>query len=228
VTAVTHAAPSTQAAHEATGLKSRSPRGLRRGRGRSPRGRGRGRGRARAVAVIALDAKPDSSQRAPTRPRARTSVDLPRLACAGRLGVRQACSVGCKLCAFNAPGLARRFTQALGEHARSLRGKQARVRHRSGRLRVVPSGRPAADAETLAFTQERKRAQRERDSTRRRSGAAPSRSVPARRCRCRWRRDPGVQAAGRVESQCVYLISSSRSEPPETSIARTAWPLPLA
>src|SRR5512133_2266272 len=39
---------------------------------------------------------------------------------------------------------------------------------------------------------------------------------------------PGVQAAGRVESQCVYLISSSRSEPPETSIARTAWPLPLA
>jgi hypothetical protein len=61
VTAVTHAAPSTQAAHEATGLKSRSPPGLRRGRGRSARGRGRGRGRARAVAVIALDAKPDSS-----------------------------------------------------------------------------------------------------------------------------------------------------------------------
>jgi hypothetical protein len=31
-----------------------------------------------------------------------------------------------------------------------------------------------------------------------------------------------------VEPQCVYLMSSSRSEPPETSIARTAWPLPLA
>jgi len=32
-------------------------------------------------------------------------------------------------------------------------------------LLVVPSGRLPADAETLAFTQERKRAQRERDFT---------------------------------------------------------------
>jgi ketosteroid isomerase-like protein len=35
----------------------------------------------------------------------------------------------------------------------------------------------------------------------------------------------GVHSAAR---QCVYLTSCSMSEPPETSTASTAWPLPLA
>jgi hypothetical protein len=61
----------------------------------------------------------------------------------------------------------------------------------------------------------------------RRAGLTEIQTARRCRCRCRWRW-PGAQAAGRVEPQCVYLISSSRSEPPETSIARTAWPLPLA
>jgi hypothetical protein len=44
----------------------------------------------------------------------------------------------------------------------------------------------------------------------------------------RWRAEPSRGSVSSVERQCVYLTSSSRSDPPETSIASTAWPLPLA
>jgi hypothetical protein len=58
----------------------------------------------------------------------------------------------------------------------------------------------------------------------------PVREVwPAARCPTRWRNSVSdvVPFCSPVR-QCVYFTNCSMSDPPETSTARTAWPLPVA
>jgi hypothetical protein len=110
------------------------------------------------VAVIALDAKPRSSQGARTRSRGRTSVGLACQVCAGRLGVRKAVSVRCKLGALDAkPGLGRWFAHGSVEHSRSC--AESRREIGAGLYDCVSSnsvarGASTAGSETAAFIEE--------------------------------------------------------------------------